>query len=101
MPLYEYGCEKCGHVVEKLQSSPNSPPPGECAKCGTEGSMQRLISNTSFQLKGSGWYVTDYKSSGSSSGGTNVAESSGSESTTESSSAAGSETSSAATESAD
>lgn len=60
MPLYEYGCEKCGQVVEKLQSSPEAPAPSECPKCGATGSMTRLISNTSFQLKGSGWYVTDY-----------------------------------------
>lgn len=60
MPLYEYGCEKCGKVVEKLQSSPDAPAPSQCPTCGATGSMTRLISNTSFQLKGSGWYVTDY-----------------------------------------
>ncbi len=80
MPLYEYGCEKCGQVVEKLQSSPDAPAPQECPKCGAKDSMSRLISNTSFQLKGSGWYVTDYGGSTASSNSTESSTSSASDS---------------------
>ena len=71
MPLYEYKCGRCGHVLEKLQSSPDAPAPEQCPGCQAVGELRRLVSNTSFQLKGSGWYVTDYASgsrSGSSSG---------------------------------
>ena len=56
MPIYEYGCEKCG-VVEVTQRI-SDPPLQKCPTCRRK--VQRLISATSFQLKGSGWYVTDY-----------------------------------------
>lgn len=57
MPIYEYKCEKCGHVFEEWQSGfeEREQP---CPKCKAES--KRLISNTSFVLKGTGWYVTDY-----------------------------------------
>ena len=58
MPLYEYKCRHCDHVFEVLQKI-NAEPLQECISCG--GSVEKLISSTSFQLKGSGWYVTDYK----------------------------------------
>lgn len=61
MPLYEYTCERCGASVEKLQSR-GAAPPSECPKCGAQGTMHRGISKTNFQLKGGGWYVTDYTS---------------------------------------
>ena len=54
MPLYEYECEKCGKQIEVLQGM-NDPAP-EC-----HGPMKKLISRSSFHLKGTGWYVTDYK----------------------------------------
>lgn len=60
MPLYEFACEACGHTFEKLQNRGADFP--ACPHCDKEGSVQRLVSSTSFQLKGSGWYVTDYKS---------------------------------------
>lgn len=63
MPIYEYKCLKCGHQFENLQKV-NSDDLIICPKCKAP-KLQRLISNTSFQLKGSGWYVTDYKKSGS------------------------------------
>lgn len=87
MPLYEYGCEKCGHVVEKLQSSPDSPAPQACAKCGAQGGMTRLISSSNFQLKGSGWYVTDYASPKKGGGKPSTESSSSESSSTESKSA--------------
>jgi putative FmdB family regulatory protein len=66
MPIYEYECTKCGQVEEAFQRFSDKP----LAKCGhCSGKLQRLISHSSFHLKGSGWYVTDYanKSSPSSS----------------------------------
>lgn len=56
MPIYEYACDKCG-VFETTQRITEQP----LKKCPTcKGKVKKLISNTSFQLKGSGWYVTDY-----------------------------------------
>lgn len=56
MPIYEYNCAKCG-VFEATQRITEDPL-GECPTC--QRKVRKLISNTSFQLKGSGWYVTDY-----------------------------------------
>ena len=70
MPIYEYACKKCGKVVESFQKA-SDPGPKTCAKCG--GRLGRVISHTSFQLKGGGWYKDLYASakpeSGSSSDG--------------------------------
>ena len=57
MPIYEYSCEKCGNVIERIQKF-SDPPLTEHADCG--GALTKLISQSSFQLKGDGWYVTDY-----------------------------------------
>jgi putative FmdB family regulatory protein len=56
MPIYEYRCRKCGEfeVTQRITDSALS----RCPSC--RGKVTKLISNTSFQLKGSGWYVTDY-----------------------------------------
>ena len=59
MPIYEYECLGCGKIFEIFQKIAEEPLK-ECRFC--KGSVHRLISNCSFQLKGSGWYVTDYKS---------------------------------------
>jgi putative FmdB family regulatory protein len=57
MPIYEYECVACGKIIEAFQKFSDAP----LTKCeGCRGKLKRLISNTSFQLKGSGWYVTDY-----------------------------------------
>src|SRR5689334_13543542 len=61
MPIYEYRCEHCG-VFEEMQRI-TDPPLSRCPTCKRK--VRRLISNTSFQLKGTGWYVTDYARSGS------------------------------------
>lgn len=58
MPIYEYGCAACGHELEIWQKI-NDRPAKKCPACGAR-KLERLISNTSFKLKGSGWYVTDY-----------------------------------------
>jgi putative FmdB family regulatory protein len=57
MPIYEYLCEKCGTHIEVIQKI-SDPPLKRCAKC--RGKLEKTVSRTSFQLKGSGWYVTDY-----------------------------------------
>jgi putative FmdB family regulatory protein len=62
MPIYEYRCDKCGIEKEYLQKV-SDPPVGACP-CG-ESTMTKLISAAGFQLKGSGWYATDFKNSGS------------------------------------
>src|SRR5262245_7073554 len=61
MPIYEYRCGHCGEFEEMQRIT--DPPLVKCPRCGRK--VQRLISQTSFQLKGSGWYVTDYGRGGS------------------------------------
>ncbi|MBI5184818.1 MAG: zinc ribbon domain-containing protein [Nitrospinae bacterium] len=59
MPIYEYLCDKCGEEMEVVQKITDSPLVMH-ADCG--GNLKKLISNSAFVLKGSGWYVTDYPS---------------------------------------
>jgi putative FmdB family regulatory protein len=58
MPVYEYRCGKCGNEFEELQRITDGPI-RKCPKCG-KLAVERLISRSSFVLKGSGWYATDY-----------------------------------------
>lgn len=69
MPTYEYQCNDCNNVFEALQKISEAPLT-ECPKCQGKH-VQRLISATSFQLKGSGWYKTDYSSGSSKNNSTN------------------------------
>jgi putative FmdB family regulatory protein len=57
MPIYEYRCKKCGNEIEIIQKMSDKPP-ARCKKCG--GRLEKMISQTAFQFKGEGWYVTDY-----------------------------------------
>lgn len=57
MPLYEYQCEDCGHIVELIQKFSDAPL-STCSSCG--GRLERLLSAPAIQFKGSGWYITDY-----------------------------------------
>lgn len=57
MPIYEYVCQKCGHHLEVMQKLSDKPL-SKCPEC--RGKLEKIISQTSFQLKGAGWYVTDY-----------------------------------------
>lgn len=57
MPIYEYECTKCGNIEEAVQKMSDSPLT-TCRQCS--GKLHKLISQSSFHLKGSGWYVTDY-----------------------------------------
>lgn len=59
MPIYEYRCSSCGTIFE-VEQRITEPPLQVHAGCG--GEVTRLISNTSFILKGTGWYKTDYQS---------------------------------------
>jgi putative FmdB family regulatory protein len=62
MPIYEYRCSACGFEKDALQKL-SDPPLVECPSCG-KPALVKLISAAGFQLKGSGWYATDFKSSG-------------------------------------
>jgi putative FmdB family regulatory protein len=70
VPIYEYSCTKCGKTVEAMQKM-SDPPLKKCPKCG--GPLAKMMSSTSFVLKGTGWYATDYakKSNGSGNGSGN------------------------------
>jgi putative FmdB family regulatory protein len=58
MPIYEYACPGCRHVFENWLKLSETTENAVCPKCGSRA--QRIISHTSFVLKGGGWYVTDY-----------------------------------------
>ena len=62
MPIYEYRCSACGFEKDALQKL-SDPPLVDCPQCG-KPALVKLISAAGFQLKGSGWYATDFKSSG-------------------------------------
>ncbi|HOV85609.1 MAG TPA: zinc ribbon domain-containing protein [Syntrophobacteraceae bacterium] len=57
MPIYEYECLKCGKTLEAMQKF-SDPPLTQCSHC--KGELHKLISMSTFHLRGSGWYVTDY-----------------------------------------
>ena len=62
MPIYEYRCAACGFEKEYLQKLSDAPIT-DCERCGRPA-MGKLVSAAGFQLKGSGWYATDFKNSG-------------------------------------
>jgi putative FmdB family regulatory protein len=62
MPIYEYECTQCGNVEEIFQKFSDKPLT-KCKKCS--GKLHKLISQSSFHLKGTGWYATDYAHSSS------------------------------------
>ena len=80
MPIYEYECQKCGtfETTQRITEEPLS----KCPTC--KGKVKKLISSTSFQLKGTGWYITDYARKGKDAPKTENGASSTSESKTES-----------------
>ncbi len=83
MPIYEYQCRKCGKKFEVFQGVTD----GEVKDCRfCEGSVDKLVSLSSFHLKGGGWYVTDYGGKKPSSPDTSSSEGSSSESSASSSS---------------
>ncbi len=64
MPIYEYKCQNCGtfEITQRITDKSL----GKCPSC--KGKVNKLISNTSFQLKGTGWYITDYARKGANGG---------------------------------
>jgi putative FmdB family regulatory protein len=62
MPIYEYRCSSCGFQKEYLQKV-NDPVMSVCPECG-KSTFSKMLSAAGFQLKGSGWYATDFKNSG-------------------------------------
>ena len=63
MPIYEYRCDTCGHQQEFLQKVSDTPLT-VCPQCG-KPTFSKMLSAAGFQLKGSGWYATDFRNSGS------------------------------------
>lgn len=59
MPIYEYECGSCGHKLEMIQKI-SAAPLANCPECDT-GELKKLVSASAFQLKGGGWYETDFK----------------------------------------
>lgn len=62
MPIYEYQCDECGHEFEVMQRMSDDRLT-TCPSCNKE-SLRKLVSAAGFQLKGTGWYETDFKNSG-------------------------------------
>jgi putative FmdB family regulatory protein len=67
MPIYEYRCDDCGHQNEYLQKVSDAPLT-TCPACG-KATFSKMLSAAGFQLKGSGWYATDFKGGSKSAGG--------------------------------
>lgn len=63
MPIYVYRCDACGHQEEFLQKV-NDALRTRCSNCGKDA-LSKMVTAAGFQLKGSGWYATDFKASGS------------------------------------
>ncbi len=61
MPIYEYACDKCGKINDVLQKV-NDPPPKKCNSCGARNSLTKVVSRSSFVLRGGGWYSDLYSS---------------------------------------
>jgi len=59
MPIYEYQCQACGYMLEKLQKI-NEVPLVDCPQCN-QPKLSKQVSLSSFKLKGGGWYETDFK----------------------------------------
>jgi len=63
MPIYAYRCEACGFAKDVLQKMSDAPLT-ECPSCG-KATFKKQVTAAGFQLKGSGWYVTDFRNNGS------------------------------------
>lgn len=64
MPIYEYECGSCGHRLEAFQKMSDAPLT-ECPQC-KKTALTKLVSAAGFQLKGTGWYATDFRNKGKS-----------------------------------
>lgn len=77
MPIYEYVCAKCDDTIEVMQKV-NDPAPTPCPSCGAGETLSKIVSRSSFQLKGGGWYADLYSSTPKSEKSSGGGESSGS-----------------------
>lgn len=93
MPIYAYRCDACGHGRDVLQKMSDAPLT-DCPSCGTAGTFKKQLTAAGFQLKGSGWYVTDFRGG---SGGASAPATSGAAADTAAAPAAASTESSAST----
>ncbi|MDX3907849.1 MAG: zinc ribbon domain-containing protein [Pigmentiphaga sp.] len=91
MPIYAYKCSACGHQQDVLQKMSDAPLT-DCPQCG-QAAYSKQVTAAGFQLKGSGWYVTDFRNNGSAKSAGSSASSSSSESSASSSASSGSEAS--------
>lgn len=66
MPIYAYRCESCGFAKDVLQKISDAPL-SQCPNCGADA-FRKQVTAAGFQLKGSGWYVTDFRGGNNSSG---------------------------------
>lgn len=80
MPIYAYRCESCGFAKDVLQKVSDAPL-SDCPQCG-KSSFKKQLTAAGFQLKGSGWYVTDFRNNGSGNASKTASSSSASEGAT-------------------
>ncbi|MFV9474506.1 FmdB family zinc ribbon protein [Advenella sp. RU8] len=93
MPIYAYKCSACGHEQDVLQKMSDEPLT-VCPKCNQE-TYAKQVTAAGFQLKGTGWYVTDFRGGNSSSGGSSASSSSSSASGSSAAASSGSSSTSA------
>ncbi len=93
MPIYEYECPQCGRfeVIQKFSDSPLKKCP-HCKEKGKDTVVEKAVSASAFHLKGTGWYKTDYGSSGSTGSAPSKKAESGTDTSTSSDSSGSSET---------
>lgn len=77
MPIYAYRCESCGFQKDVLRKM-SDPPLTDCPSCG-KSTFQKQVTAAGFQLKGSGWYVTDFRDNGNKGASSTTTPSSGSD----------------------
>ncbi|WP_038786637.1 FmdB family zinc ribbon protein, partial [Burkholderia pseudomallei] len=70
MPIYAYRCEACGYAKDVLQKMSDAPL-SQCPECGKDA-FRKQVTAAGFQLKGSGWYVTDFRGGSSGSSGSSA-----------------------------
>ncbi|AGK46986.1 regulatory, FmdB family domain protein [Burkholderia thailandensis MSMB121] len=75
MPIYAYRCEACGYAKDVLQKMSDAPL-SQCPECGKDA-FRKQVTAAGFQLKGSGWYVTDFRGGSGGSGGAGAPAASG------------------------
>lgn len=91
MPIYAYKCESCGHAKDVLQKVSDEPLT-ECPACGAP-TFRKQLTAAGFQLKGTGWYVTDFRNGGSAAKGAGAGTAAGAAAEASAASSGGKETS--------